>query len=143
MAHFKEPKAQKNHMVSVVLKVFLGLLLYPAGCERMDRANFRIVGNNTNSPDPIVIYIAGQEQKMTLALGVPVQYIVELPVPRSTRNNSTGPVEYAQQCFPISGSVRGKNLASESESQCAREDQIVQVDFQIVRGILQISSRTR
>ena len=145
MFRFDGKGAERNRKIAVILMaVLVGLMLTTlGGCERMASGEFRVVGNNVNISDPIVMYIAGQSQKETLALGSPVEYIVEIPVPRIyDDNNATGP-NYARQCFPVSGSVRGKNLASQSESICAREDQIIQADFELKQGKLTLSVRVR
>lgn len=119
--------------LALVASAFLG------ACDRFEEAEFRIVANNINSPDPVSVYVAGQ-QVGTVSLGNATEFTVSLPIPNTV--GTTGPSQ-RRQCFPISGSIPKKNLASRSASVCAREDQITTADFEIDRGVLELRAQAR
>lgn len=120
----------------LVLALFASVLL--GACDRFQEAQFRVVANNVNSPDPISVYVAGQHVG-SVTLGAATEFVVSLPIPNTA--GRTGPSQ-RRQCFPISGSVP-KNIASRSVSVCSRDDQIVVADFEIDRGALEIRAQVR
>lgn len=133
-----EKKPSKSLGYVILIGVLLLLALSLAGCDRFEERDFRVVVNNINSPDPVTAYAAGQELG-SVVLGVPQSFTISLPVPNTV---GTGPEE-TRQCFPVSGSVLKKNLSSRSNPVCSRENQIVTVDFEIDRGVLDIRTRVQ
>ncbi len=120
-------------VLSLLASIFLG------ACDQFEEAEFRVVANNINSPDPVSVYVAGQ-QVGTVSLGNATEFTVSLPIPNTV--GGTGPSQ-RRQCFPISGSIPKKSIASRSVSVCAREDQITTADFEIDRGTLELRAQAR